>query len=492
MPPAPLVPAVVARKLDAVSGPSGWLRLVGGLHQRRGFFWLDSAQVGARLGRTSFAGAEPWAVSRVRGRRIETQIHRAREAAPPPQAEGDALDAVRALLPPRLAAATRLPVPFAGGVVAVVGYEAGDVWEDLPPAPFEADRLPDATLLAVDRVYAYDHLEGVAWALALEVAETAAGAQRRAEEAAQRMLSPLPQGTAPPCPAADRPAPIGGAGGTAAGPDAAGHAKAVQQILDGIAAGNLYQACLTHRISVPFRGDPWCAYGALRRSNPAPFAAYLALPDATLVGSSPERFLQITPGGWLESRPIKGTRPLGADAERDRALRAELDASAKDRAENVMIVDLVRNDLGRVAEPGSVHVPEWFHIEPHPAVFQGVSTVRARLGPGRDALDAVKACFPPGSMTGAPKLAAMSLLRALEPTRRGPYAGALGYFDVRGSADLSVVIRTAIVRNGRADVHTGGGIVADSDAAEEWREAATKARALLDALAAAEGTVPRP
>ena len=203
------------------------------------------------------------------------------------------------------------------------------------------------------------------------------------------------------------------------------------------------------------------------------------------MSSSPERFLRVGEDGWVESRPIKGTRPRGRDAGSDERLRAELAGSEKDLAENVMIVDLVRNDLGRVCEIGSVHVPELRVIERYATVFQMVSTIRGRLRPEYDALDAFAASFPPGSMTGAPKIAAMSLLARLEPCRRGFYSGALGWLDARGGADLSVLIRAAILREGRAFVHVGGGVVADSDPHGEWRESMDKARALLAALALA-------
>lgn len=266
--------------------------------------------------------------------------------------------------------------------------------------------------------------------------------------------------------------------------DAAGYGRAVQRIREGIVKGDLYQACLTHRIEFPFHGNPFALYGALRETSPAPFAAYLELPDFTWLGASPERFLSATPDGLLESRPIKGTRPRQGNPSADRAERDALARSAKDRAENLMIVDLVRNDLGRVAECGSVQAPELFVVEPHAGVFQLVSTVQARLAQGADVIDAVRAAFPPGSMTGAPKLAAMTLLRALEPVRRGPYSGALGYFDVRGGADLSVVIRTLFVREGRAWLHTGGAVVYDSDPQGEWREAGDKVRVLLETAAA--------
>ncbi|HKK50903.1 MAG TPA: aminodeoxychorismate synthase component I, partial [Myxococcota bacterium] len=263
--------------------------------------------------------------------------------------------------------------------------------------------------------------------------------------------------------------------------DASGYAKAVDTILEEIAAGNVYQANFSQRLSMPSSEDPWRLYRALRARNPAPFGAYLTLPDAAILSSSPERFLRMDASRNVESRPIKGTRPRGRDALEDARLAAELAGSEKDRAENLMIVDLMRNDLGRVCAPGSIAVPELMTIETYAAVFQMVSTVTARLSPGRDALDLVSATFPPGSMTGAPKRAAVELLDRLEEVRRGVYAGALGYLDVRGGLDLSVVIRTFVQRRGRAHLHVGGGIVADSSPEAEYRESLDKARAPLAA-----------
>ncbi len=254
---------------------------------------------------------------------------------------------------------------------------------------------------------------------------------------------------------------------------------------DEIEAGNVYQANLTQRVEGPFDGDPWQVYRALRRVNPAPFACYVELDDVTVAGSSPERFLRVGADGLAESRPIKGTRPRGGSPGEDAALRRELAGSEKDRAENLMIVDLVRNDLGRVCETGSVEVPELMAIEEYASVFQLVSTVAGRLRDDRDAFDLVRATFPPGSMTGAPKIAAMQLLDRLEPVRRGLYSGAIGYFDARGGADLCVVIRTLFFQGERVLLHAGGGVVADSDPQEEWRESWVKARALLAALAEA-------
>jgi para-aminobenzoate synthetase component 1 len=460
-----------------------WLRIVGGLGRRPGFWWLDSALVDARLGRFSFAGAEPWCVLRCRGTESVREVRRAVRpgaAVGRSVARGDPLDALAALLPPPPAAGAALPVPFAGGALVALGYELGATLEPVAVAAGDDLALPDLTAFGVDRLYACDHVEGRLYALACAEDADAEAAARRAEAAARTLAEALPDGAPPPAPAGAVRAPL-----RRGGFDAEGHGKTVERIREAIAAGDLYQACLTHRLELPWAGDAFALAGALRSLNPAPFACLLELPGATVVGSSPERFLRVTPDGWVESRPIKGTRPRRANAEADRRERAALAESAKDRAENLMIVDLVRNDLGRVCENGSVHVPELFGIEPYASVFQLVSTVRGRLAPGRGALDAVRAAFPPGSMTGAPKLAAMALLARLEPVRRGLYSGAIGYLDLRGGADLSVTIRSAILTGGRAFVHTGGGIVADSEPAAEWAEAEAKARALLAALAAA-------
>jgi aminodeoxychorismate synthase component I len=266
----------------------------------------------------------------------------------------------------------------------------------------------------------------------------------------------------------------------------AGYSKAILDAREQIAAGNLYQACLTRREQHRFSGDAWDLYLALRRCNPAPFACFIELPEAAIVGSSPERFLAVDAEGRVESRPIKGTRPRGRDPVEDARQRRGLLASEKDRAENLMIVDLVRNDLGRVCQIGSVEVAELMAVEEYASVFHLVSTVRGRLRQGCDALDALGAAFPPGSMTGAPKIAAMRLLSQLEPVRRGVYSGAVGYLDARGGADLAVVIRTLVLAGARALLHTGGGILADSEPEAEWLETVAKARPLLAALEAAD------
>ena len=254
-------------------------------------------------------------------------------------------------------------------------------------------------------------------------------------------------------------------------------------MLEHIDRGDVYQANLTHRLSGRCSSAVEL-YAELRRTAPVPYNLYLDGGSFELAGASPETFLRADPDGSIESRPIKGTAPRSEDAAADSALAAALAVSPKDRAENTMIVDLTRNDLSRVCTPGSVRVSELCAVESHPTVHQMVSTVEGRLRPGLDALDAVAAAFPPGSMTGCPKVRAMQVIEQLEPVRRGPYAGAFGWLAPDGACDLAVVIRTAVVTDGRAHLHVGGAIVADSEARAEYDESLLKARTVARALGA--------
>jgi para-aminobenzoate synthetase component 1 len=255
----------------------------------------------------------------------------------------------------------------------------------------------------------------------------------------------------------------------------------VQTILDFVHAGDILQANLSHRLEATFEGDAFALYQALTLANPAPYAAYLQGHGFAIASVSPEQFLNVR-GRQVTARPIKGTRLRSADLQQDKAKRDELQTSEKDRAENVMIVDLMRNDLGRVAKIGSVKVASLFDIEAHPSVWQMVSTVTAEIRDDADLVDVLRACWPPGSMTGAPKVRAMTIIDSLEPVRRGPYAGAIGYMDVSGDMDLSVVIRTAIVFRNRVMVQVGGAIVADSEPASELDETYAKGRILFETL----------
>jgi anthranilate/para-aminobenzoate synthase component I len=477
------LPPVTAHALREIAPAGDPLELYARLRDAGPAWLLESALPEPRFGRFHFLGADPWCVARVRGARVEVEWRRAPDGSPRAErwSEGrDPFAALRALLPTAPAAAPPA-LPFAGGLVGWLGYELARHC-DAPELPArDALGLPDALFLGVDRMVAIERASGRTFASALGLGDDPASARARA----QAGLDALEERLARPAASAPAAQPAGATRSLeplAPALDAGAYAKAVDAILEQIAAGRVYQACFTQRAEREFAGDPLALYRALRRVNPAPFAALLELPECALVGSSPERFLQVSRAGEAESRPIKGTRPRGRTPAEDVRLRAELLASPKERAENLMIVDLVRNDLGRVCATGSVEVPELYAAEPYASVWQLVSSVRGRLARGRDAFDAARACFPPGSMTGAPKRAAMALLSRLEGVRRGPYSGALGYFDVFGGADLSVVIRSAVLAGGRAWLQAGGGVVADSRPFAEHAEAEEKLLPLLRAL----------
>ncbi|MEC7500375.1 MAG: aminodeoxychorismate synthase component I, partial [Planctomycetota bacterium] len=266
--------------------------------------------------------------------------------------------------------------------------------------------------------------------------------------------------------------------------DETGYCDAVRTIRQHIEAGDIYQACMTQKFESDWENhDPWHLYRELRAHNPAPFACFLQTPSFQIVSASPERYLSVDRSGWAESRPIKGTRPRGDNPQHDAALRKELAESDKDQAENVMIVDLVRNDFGRVCRFGSIDVSRLMQIETYATVFQMVSTVRGQLAADRDAIDLIRATFPGGSMTGAPKIEAMKILNSLEPVCRGIYSGGIGYLDYAGAMDMNMVIRSLIIEGDQVSYHAGGGVVADSSPAAEYQESLDKVVALQTALA---------
>ncbi|MCA9510976.1 MAG: aminodeoxychorismate synthase component I [Myxococcales bacterium] len=485
------VAVVAARELDEPCSPCA------AYERFRGdpFPWLlESALARADVGRFSFVGASPELVLRVRDGVARIERPRAGGAASPSRATrvADPLDALRAILPPPPVEVPALVehVPFVGGAVACLGYELGSFTEPVALAARDELGLDDLVAMRVDRVVVFDHESQRAFAVGLGVGPSRETARRAAERATEALAARV-RGLRYEAQMSEERA---RSRGRTAVPERAvlrtepaSYAKAVELLLEQIDAGNVYQANLTQRIDVPFDGDPFQLYRALRRRNPAPFAACIELPEVAVLSSSPERFLRVDAHGRVQSRPIKGTRPRGDAARADAGLAHALAHSAKDRAENLMIVDLVRNDLGRACRTGSVRVPSLMAIEGYASVWQMVSTVEGELRDGCDAIDLVRASFPPGSMTGAPKIAAMRWIDRVEPVRRTFYAGALGYFDARGGIDTSVVIRTILLRDGRAHLHVGGGVVADSSAEGEYAESLDKASALLDALASAEG-----
>ena len=293
---------------------------------------------------------------------------------------------------------------------------------------------------------------------------------RRAEaEADARSLKIAPQN------------PLPGFPGVTSNFDRAGYEEAVSKVVEYIRAGDCYQVNLSQRLLAPLREHPLDLYGRLRKLNPAPFAAYFDLGDFQILSASPERFLKVE-NGEVETRPIKGTRPRGRTPEEDAALIADLISNPKDRAENVMIVDLLRNDLGRVCEYGSVRVPTVCEIETFQYVHHLVSEVRGKLRPECGPLDLLRAAFPGGSVTGAPKVRAMEIIAELEPTARGPYCGSLGFIGFDGTMDTNILIRTFTAGGGWLQFPVGGGIVADSDPHREYEETLHKAAGLLRAL----------
>jgi aminodeoxychorismate synthase component I len=258
--------------------------------------------------------------------------------------------------------------------------------------------------------------------------------------------------------------------------------KDVEASIDHLLEGDSYEICLTNKLQLDLDVDSLDLYRTLRKANPAPFAAYLRFGDLAVLSSSPERFLRVSRDGEAEARPIKGTSRRGATPEEDAALAAALAADEKNRAENLMIVDLLRNDLGAVCEVGSVEVPAMMAVESYETVHQLVSEVRGRLRPGASAADCVRSCFPPGSMTGAPKLRTTAILDELEGSPRGVYSGAIGWFGLGGAADLAVAIRTIVLAAGRAEIGAGGAVVLQSDPRREFEEMLLKAAAPLRAI----------
>ena len=374
--------------------------------------------------------------------------------------------------------------PFLGGLVGFIGYDLGALLERLPAiAPADQD-LPLLRLALHDWVVAWDRRTGHAWLGGRALDGDARRLARRLDDVHARLTSPPQASTTP-----GRNETLGFRSGL----NRAAYQAGVERIRGHIARGDIYQANLTRRLEAPFDGDPWALYRPLRTGDPSLFSAYLDLGPGQLTGrprallsASPEPFLSVDSQGLVKTDPIKGTRPRGRDRTEDRALARELLASAKDRAENVMIVDVLRNDLGRVCRPGTVRVPRLCRLERTAAVQHLVSTVTGVLADGHDPFDLLAAAFPGGSITGAPKIRAMEILETLEPVRRGPYTGSLGWIGPDGAMQTSILIRTLVADGNRLTLHVGGGITWRSDPAGEWDETVVKAAGPLAAIGGVE------
>ncbi len=438
-------------------------------------FFLDSGMGHERLGRYSFLGADPFLVMRSQGRAVDLTWGDASR-----RLCADPLDVLQDLLCRYATPRGSAPVPFCGGAVGYLSYDLGrriELASRGPGPPSDGLCTPEAFLCFYDAVIAVDHLEGATYVVSTGLPEPP-GPKRSARAEARLAEMERLVDAGPPCPTP----PQGHGGAPVSNFTRDEYLKAVQRAQDYIVAGDIYQVNLSQRFSALWTGGPWELYRRLRSVNPAPFAAFLDFGRVAVLSASPERFLQ-RQGDLIETRPIKGTRPRGGTPEEDRSLGQELAASAKDRAEHIMIVDLERSDLGRVAQTGTVTVDELMALESYATVHHLTSTVRGRLRPDRTLGDLLRATFPGGSITGAPKIRAMEIIDELEPVRRGVYTGAIGYFSATGDLDLSIAIRTLVLNDGVAHFQVGGGIVYDSDPEAEYRETLDKGRALFQALA---------
>ncbi len=440
-------------------------------------FLLESVEMEEKIGRYSFLGLSPRTTFRVTGREVEITTDGAVE-----KLEGDPIrllnDWVSRYKPEPVAG---LP-PFQCGLVGYFGYDTIRWFEDIPstkPNPLE---LPDCFLMVADRLIVFDHVKHTVSVVVSMFVEEGDDPEALYETARERIdwimrrmgeivLVPQQLKQAPGTPGIQ--------------PDSNTSSDEFEQMVlkakEYIHKGDIFQVVLSQRFSTGIQGDPFNVFRALRRVNPSPYMFYLKLGDLKVAGSSPEVLVRAQ-NGVAVTRPLAGTRPRGATAEEDRALETELLADPKERAEHVMLVDLGRNDLGRICRYGSVHVTEQMAVERYSHVMHIVSNVEGELAPGTAALDVLGACFPAGTVSGAPKVRAMEIIDELEKETRGIYAGAVGYIDFSGNLDFCIAIRTIVIKGQTAYLQAGAGIVADSDPKSEYRETINKSRALLRAI----------
>jgi para-aminobenzoate synthetase component I len=462
-------------------------------------FFLDSGMDPQRLGRYSFLGSEPFLVMSSRGSEITLVRGREHEVQ-----HGNPFDTMGKLLEMYKLDHYPAPVPFLGGAVGYFSYDLCHFIERLPSTAIDDLKLPESYFAFYDAIMAFDHLEGKAYLVAtgfpeMEEKQRLRRARMRLEEMKDWLcpshsviaVSRSPEqseGEAKHC--CDRDCFVA----TAPRNDRQNkeitlksnfspeeYIEAVNRVREYIAAGDVFQVNLSQRFEADLKISPYELYKRLRTVNPAPFASYLNFPGVAIVSASPERFLKVQ-GDLVETRPIKGTRPRGRAPVEDQSLAQELTRSIKDRAENVMIVDLERNDLGRVCHYGTIKVTELAILETFPTVFHLTSTVVGKLRRGKSNIDLLKATFPGGSITGAPKVRAMEIIDELEPTKRSVYTGSIGYLSFNGDMDINIVIRTFLIEEGRAYFQVGGGIIYDSDSEAEYVETLDKAKALIQAL----------
>jgi anthranilate synthase component 1 len=466
-------PQIVARTLiaDLETPVSAFLKIA---HGRPYAFLLESVQGGETLGRYSIIGFEPDLVWRCRDGAAELD-----EGQGFRPESGEVLASLR-----RLIARARIELPhgmppMAAGVFGYLGYEMVRLFEKLPQSNPDPLKLPDAVLVRPSVTAIFDNVRGEitlvapVWPGSGDADGARRAAEARLDAAVARLAAALPRLE----------------GGDAAWPSAdllksntpkADYLAMVEKAKEYIAAGDIFQVVPSQRFAMPFALPPFALYRSLRRLNPSPFLYFLGFPDCAIVGSSPEILVRLR-GGKVTIRPIAGTLPRGATPEADLANERRLLADPKERAEHLMLLDLGRNDVGRVAKTGTVKVTDAFVIERYSHVMHIVSNVEGEIDPRHDAVDALGAGMPAGTVSGAPKVRAMEIIDELEAEKRGVYAGAVGYFAADGSMDTCIVLRTGIVKDGTLYVQAGGGVVADSDPESEFQETVNKARAIVSA-----------
>ncbi len=469
------------RRIDGPLDPErAFVSLFG---ESKSAFWLDGNRAG-EASRFSFMGDASGPLGATIAYDVdagEVSVERGGEREVLAESIFDYLERELARLRPLAAA---LPFDFDCGFVGYLGYE---VKADCGSPNTHSSPRPDAAFIFADRMLAFDHEQNATYLLSL----TQPGEESAAEtwlSATESRLAALAESASSGATGEDSMEPprcCDSESSPVAPRLARSHAQYLEDIgqcKQHLREGDSYEICLTNSLAAETAADPLSLYMELRRVNPAPFASYLRFGDLAVLSSSPERFLRVDRQGGAEAKPIKGTSPRGGTPEADAALAARLRDDEKSRAENLMIVDLMRNDLGAVCEVGSVEVPSLMEVESYETVHQLVSTVRGRLRPGTSAVGCARACFPPGSMTGAPKLRAMEILDRLEGRARGVYSGAIGYLGLGGGCDLSVTIRTIVLEGAAATIGAGGAIVLQSDPEREYEEMLLKAQAPLRAI----------
>jgi anthranilate synthase component 1 len=476
---------------DALTPLSAFARIDGGACG----CLFESVVGGEKVGRYSFLGADPFMVLEARGTTVQVSrggVTECIECADPLEELRRRMDEFRPVRLPELP-------PFTSGVVGFAAYDSIRYVEKLPDAPPDDLGLPDLCFAFYDRLLVFDNVTKSLDVVVLARIDDASpeGLERARAEACRRIDATIAELTRPhewPAPAdiGPRREPRCLADGTATTtfpPEA--FTAAVERAIEYIRAGDVFQVVLSRRLDIPFSAPPLELYRTLRVVNPSPFMFFLRTPSVTLVGSSPEIMVRVV-DGEITVRPLAGTRPRGASEEEDRLLAEALLADPKERAEHVMLIDLGRNDVGRVSRIGSVRLSDVMSIERYSHVMHLTSNVTGRLAPGMTAFDALRACLPAGTVSGAPKIRAMEIIDELEPVRRGPYAGAVGYIDFGGAMDTCIALRTIVVAAGRAHVQSGAGIVADSVPASELQETINKAKGLLVSIEMTVDRLARP